>query len=521
LSHQLSVAINDKDNPFSDFLILNQENQVIYQFSKTSFSKEKFYASEQLFYTIKKMELSVEINDLFIDNGDKLIYIVKIPYINNLAIHRYNFIYIFDYTRDMQKVLPVISIFVVVFLIIIIMYLIYSLLRSYLLYYLNQIESYVDYYLESNIADNKKLFFTYPFKSLEEKIAKLIAKKVEIEDRFYIQNERFLLLMSQTNDGIYMEDSEGFIYFCNKKLATTLGYPNEADIIGSKMPDLLSDLHSKRIYEQEKQFLTLSHYVRYKLTILTPDKKKKSCIISGTSIFDVKTEVKTFFYAVTDLSDIEIFSSDQSSHILSKTSYFENSSYPIVILDKDFKVFDLNNTAKNLFSINYNNAKDKSVLEFFKNYDFGKLLSQFDFNSNFRLDTFEPRLNRWLYISNEVITSHEDSYNYLIFIDISSFRKDESFHNMIFDDLKGFIFVTNYENEVIYVSPSFLYMTQYPASWFVNYYKSMSDMINRYESNHVDQFVITTTKGSFNFKLIPLKSLSKSNRIYLCLNINP
>jgi len=92
---------------------------------------------------------------------------------------------------------------------------------------------------------------------------------------------------------------------------------------------------------------------------------------------------------------------------------------------------------------------------------------------------------------------------------------------MIFDDLKGFIFVTNYENEVIYVSPSFLYMTQYPASWFVNYYKSMNDMINKYESNQVDQFVITTTKGSFNFKLIPLKSLSKSNRIFLCLNLNP
>ena len=49
----------------------------------------------------------------------------------------------------------------------------------------------------------------------------------------------------------------------------------------------------------------------------------------------------------------------------------------------------------------------------------------------------------------------------------------------------------------------------------------MNDMINKYESNQVDQFVITTTKGSFNFKLIPLKSLSKSNRIFLCLNLNP
>ncbi|MBP7562734.1 MAG: PAS domain-containing protein [Candidatus Cloacimonetes bacterium] len=521
LTAVLSPAINDKDNAFSDFMIINLDKEIIYQYSKSQFLDKKIYSSEQLLYTIKKIPDSVEIQDLFIDTHDHQVYIVRTPYINNIAIHRYSFVYIFDFTRELNKVLPVLSIFLIVFLIVMIIYLIFLFIRSYIVQYLARIEDYIEGFIENNQAENSKLFFLYPFKSLEQKIARLIAKQIEIEDRLCNLSEKFHLLLSQTSDGIFMEDSEGYIYFCNSKLARILGFNSEADIIGLKMTDLLSDLHSKRVYEQEKGFLNLSKSIRYKLNFQNHDKVKKECLINACSIYDAKLDLKSFYYAVTDLSDLELFSVDQTTHILSKSSYFENSSYPIVILDKDLKVYDLNNTAKNIFSINYNNAKDKSVHEFFKTYDFGKLLNQFDFNSNFKLDTFEPRLNRWFYISNEVIVSNDEIFNYLIFIDISSFRKDESFHNMIFDDLKGFIFVTNYENEVIYVSPSFLYMTQYPASWFVNYYKSMNDMINKYESNQVDQFVITTTKGSFNFKLIPLKSLSKSNRIFLCLNLNP
>ncbi|MDX9870441.1 MAG: hypothetical protein RBS92_06935, partial [Candidatus Cloacimonadales bacterium] len=55
-------------------------------------------------------------------------------------------------------------------------------------------------------------------------------------------------------------------------------------------------------------------------------------------------------------------------------------------------------------------------------------------------------------------------------------------------------------------------------SWFINYYKSINDMINKHEFEQIDELVITTPNNDYNFKLVHLESLSKTSKIYVCIN---
>jgi len=477
LSRLFAESVNNVYNPVVDFLITDYNDKVIYQFSLSDYSDKSFYVSQQFMSSIKKIPKSIEPTYYLFDINNKKMFIVKIPYINSSNYHKNDFVYIFDFSHEDKEVAPILFILLIIIFLAFVTFITYLVIKKFLNLYIERITDYIDSFIENNIADNTKLVFSYPFKPLEERTTKLVAKIIEIEERFYTLSERFHLLLSQTNDGVYMEDSEHYIYFCNTKLAQILGYQSETDIIGKKMIDLLIGLQAKRIYEQESYFIKLSNSVKYKINISTHTNQNKPCIFTGKSIYDPKLRLKTYYYAVTDLSDIEFYSQDQTSRIQSNSNLFDNTNFPIIVFDQQTKIHELNNAAKNLFSVKLEKAKGMEINEFFKNYDMLRLLNQFDFKTNFKFDTFEPRFNQWYYIANEIVTSKDSMYSYLIFIDISDFRKNESFHNMIFDELKGFIFITNYENEVIFVSPSFLYMTQYPASWFVNYYKSMNDII--------------------------------------------
>ncbi|HPY96893.1 MAG TPA: PAS domain-containing protein [Candidatus Cloacimonadota bacterium] len=512
LSRVLSQDMIDKDNPLIDFLIIDTDNQVYYQFSKTRYFDTSFFSPEQLQYAINSIPKGIDPSSTLLEINNHHIYALRLPYLCFSYLHKYDFVYFFDYSFEKVGITPLLII------IIFIVYGLYFLIRKFIKIYIKQIEQFIDSHTEGDHQTNIKLVFFNPFKSLEEKISNLIAKNIEQEEKMYSVSERFHLLLSQTNDGIYMEDSEGYIYFCNTKLAQILGYSTESVIIGTKLSDHLIDIQSKRVYEQESYFLNISNSVKYKLNITNQAGISKPCIISGKSIFNSKIGVKSYYYAVTDLTDFEVYSKDQNSSAFSDSSLVENSSFPIIIFDQQANVHSLNNAAKNIFSINYETAKGKGVQDIFKNMDIARLLYQFDFKTSFVCDTFESQLNQWFYISNEIFYHNDSMFSYLLFIDISSFRKDESFHNMVFDDLKGFIFITNYKNEVIYVSPSFLYMTQYPASWFINYYKSINDMINKHEFEQIDELVITTPNNDYNFKLVHLESLSKTSKIYVCIN---
>lgn len=517
LTNLISNDIDNNENSLVDFWIISDNDELIYQYSSLKNNKSTVYSSEQILFSLKKLPLSIEETDLYITDNSNIVYIINSPYVNAFGYHKYNFIYIFDFSRMNREVFPVYSVILLILFTLVIFSFLLLLLYNYFKNYLNVIDSFIQNYFEGNSIKSTQLQFTPPFKNIEEKVTRIVSRLIEMDSKYYDLSEKFHMLLSQTNDGILMEDSEGFIYFCNRK-AAEIFFMNDIDqLIGKRIVDLIHDPFSKKKFEKEKSIIDLSYQKKFKLLLENQNKEKKNCLFTSTCFYNSNKKISGYYYSITDLTDIVNLSNDNINQVSALSNYTEKSQFPVFIFDQDLKVYDLNNSAKNTFSVNYKSIKDASVYEIFKNYDFGKVLNQFDFTTNFKFDTFEPKINKWFLVTNEVCQNANEMYHYLTFTDISTFRKDESFHKLLFDDLKGFIFVTNIENEVIYVSPSFLYMTQYPTSWFINYFKSLNDIANQSEVKESDQFLITTSKGGFRFKMIALKSVSKSNKIYLCV----
>lgn len=518
LTTLLDEDIKKKDNELIDFMIIDDQNNLIYHYQTETNQKGNMgYSVEQILYSIKSKPVSIEIQDFTLDYSGNYIHIIIAPYITEHAFHKYSLIYFFDFSKQINYVFPFYIVIIMILIISLSIYLLIIFIMNHLKKYLSQISNFISIHIFNEDNIKGKLQYLPPFDDLERKISYLITQRKEIEDKYFSLSERFHLLLSQTNDGIIMEDVEGYIYFCNKKFAQIFGFKDESDIIGTKFIDLLNDPETRRKYEIETKFRDINTKSNYRISFLNNNKEKKICMISASNMYDTKNQIAGYYGAVTDLTDIMLLSGQSVQTSESTSNHFKDTNIPWILFRDDLTVYDFNKAALNLLSLNKNELRDLYVNDLFEKYDFGKILKQFDYNTNFQIDTFEPRLNKWLYIMNDVVQRNKTTYFNLMFMDITYFRKDESFHKMLFNDLNGFIFMTNHLNEVIYVSPSFFQITQYPGLWFNNYYKSLINAFNYNEHESIDDFVITCTKGKFVFKTIPLSKNADSTKMFLCL----
>jgi len=518
LTNLLESDVNKKESDLVDYMIVDNDFNVIYHYQAKNFGRiNQNYTSEQILYNIKNLTSSIEIQDYTVDYGSGVFHVIISPYITDLAYHKYSIIYFFDFSKSMNKVFPISLVFLLIIIIGLSVYLLTVFILNHLKRYLQQISNFISLHIFNDTGKKGKLQYLPPFDDLERKISYLLSQRKEIEDKYFSLSERYQLLLSQTNDGIVMEDIEGYIFFCNKKFAQIFGYNDESDVIGVRFVDLLDDSEAKRKYEVETKFRDINAKSNYKISFINHKKEKKTCLISASNMYDTNNKISGYYGAVTDVSKLTEMGDNSGSVEDSAPNYFKDTYIPWILFKDDLTVYDFNKAALNMLSLNRGELRDMHLYDIFDNYDFGRILKQFDFNTSFQIDTFEPRLNKWLYITNNVIQKSKGIFFNLVFMDITYFRKEESYHKMLFNDLNGFIFMTNHLNEVIYVSPSFFQITQYPGIWFSNYYKSLVNAFNYNENESIDDFVITCPKGKFIFKVIALSNFMDSTKIYLCL----
>lgn len=132
LTNLISNDIENNQNSLVDFWIVYNNEQIIYQYSSLKNYKSVIYSTEQILYSLKKLPVSIEKTDLYISDNSNIIYIVNSPYVNSFGYHKYNFVYIFDFSKMNREVFPLYSILALITFTFLIFIMLIVLLYNYL-----------------------------------------------------------------------------------------------------------------------------------------------------------------------------------------------------------------------------------------------------------------------------------------------------------------------------------------------------------------------------------------------------
>ncbi len=514
----LNIDNSLREHHFVDLFIINMNQDIIYRYNDNTpqFSK-MYYTTDQILYLIKSEYNSIEIKSYNLEQDGNYYLIVVSPLINNQGYRINSIIYIFDYSFIMKKVFPFYMPVIMIIVLILFMLLSNYLSANYLILYLNQITNYISYHIFRDQGKPGNLRFSYPFNQLENKVTYLVAQRKELEDKFLDLNQKFNLLINQTNDGIMLEDTEGYIFYCNKKMEIILGLESDSEILGRRFKELLTDNDSLRKYELEHQFRHLKPTTSYRLSFTNKKEVKKQILISVSATHNNHQEIIGYYSAVTDLSDLETMSNEKQSLQKLRSTIMDLSAIPSILYDNDFKVVDLNQEMINFIQKPKKDLVSFNIKNTINDLDFYNVINQADLSSDFQIEVFEPKMNKWFYVMNTTYSIDEDIYHQLFFIDITLFRKEESFHQFILNDVKGFFFITNLQNKVIYVSPSFNAITHNPIDWFSNYYQSIYQVVEKKNQEFFDSFIISHGKNRYEFSVHRIATTSNTTNLYVCI----
>lgn len=514
----LSQDISLKEHNFVDLFVINMKKEIIYRFNDNTpqFSR-MYYTPDQILYLISKDVNSIQIKSFTLEHDGNYYLIVISPLITNQGYRLNTLVYVFDYSFIMKRVFPFFMP-ILLFLIIFCLFIGSSILfRNYVIQYLDHISKYVSYHIFRDQVKPEPLKFSYPFNVLENKISFLVAQRKEIEDKFFDLNQKFNLLINQTNDGILLEDVEGYIYYCNKKVNGIFGLENEMDMLGRKFKDFLSDNESLRKFETEYQYRQNKTSNTYRLNFINKKGVKKQIMVSTSANFNNYQQIIGYYSSITDLSDIENMSNEKQSLQKLRSTLMDLSLVPTVLYDQEMKVIDLNQEMINLIEKPKKDLVGYSLKNTIGELDFNKIINQSDLNSEFQIEAFEPKFNKWFYVINAINQIEEDLYHQLLFIDITQFRKEETFHQTILNEIKGFFFITNLQNKVIYVSPSFHRITGNPIEWFHNYYQSIFQVVERKNQDFFESFIISHGKNRYEFSVHKISTNTNSSNLFVCI----
>lgn len=132
----------------------------------------------------------------------------------------------------------------------------------------------------------------------------LSKRNVELEEtnaRLRESEERYRLLVETMNDGLIMEDLEGYIIYVNQKFIKMTGYDRD-ELIGKKISDFLDDKNISVYSKYTKEGLE-GDVSPYELTWNRKAALKLPTIVSPQSILDSRGQLKGFFAVITDITE--------------------------------------------------------------------------------------------------------------------------------------------------------------------------------------------------------------------------
>lgn len=126
-------------------------------------------------------------------------------------------------------------------------------------------------------------------------------EKIKLEKEKSASDERYRLLVETMNDGLGMQDRDGFFTFVNNKLCEMTGYSRD-EVIGRSMTDIL-DEDNKKIYEKHTDKALSENSRPYELELLRRGGETLSVLVSPQVTRSSDGNVNGLFSVITDISE--------------------------------------------------------------------------------------------------------------------------------------------------------------------------------------------------------------------------
>ncbi|MCL2065203.1 MAG: PAS domain-containing protein [Candidatus Cloacimonetes bacterium] len=437
--------------------------------------------------------------------------IVITPLIRRNNMHFLTIVYVFDVDQTRLRGLHFYDVFLIGFI---------AFLTFFIFMYLYKlaIEKSVDNitkYMEISISEKNKsnvfqLSNDKPFQHLIQKISYLISQKKESEKKYLDYSDKFYYFINLTGEGLVMEDETGYIYFCNKKFVEILGYEDESELLGIKLVDLFFNPDEIDNYESSINVSAINFQSTNKVDFLTKNGMKKECLLSKKVITDNNNSLIGYYCAVTDIVGVSTYHHSQSEIQYLRSNIFEQYTNPLIILDQNEKIVDVNEAFINIVKNSRNEVISRPFIDTIKGFELEQV-----WHPNIKeLEVFEPEVNKWFQIIVKNMQINDKHLKLVHAFAIDQFKKQHKYNKLILNDFRGFYFITDRDNQVLYVSQSFTNITNNTEAWFMDYYKALINLSLSKSQNLLETMTVSNQKKKFEFRITQLYTYNETMILY-------
>lgn len=174
-----------------------------------------------------------------------------------------------------------------------------------------------------------------------------ITERVRAEEALRESKEKYQMLVEKLEEGVTLEDAEGFITFANPKTLLSLGY-SEDELLGKHWSFIVPE------EELDKSYVETSKRARgvsstYESSILTKNGKIIPCIVSASPIFSKTGEFEGTLVLSTDITDRKQVEEKLQQSEEKYSNLFHYSNDAIFLHDLDGNIIDVNQKTLDLF----------------------------------------------------------------------------------------------------------------------------------------------------------------------------
>ncbi|UCG89808.1 MAG: PAS domain S-box protein [Candidatus Heimdallarchaeota archaeon] len=184
-----------------------------------------------------------------------------------------------------------------------------------------------------------------------------VTERAEIEKALTEERERFQSLVEKLEEGLTVEDPDGFITFANPKTLETLGY-SEDELLGKHWSFIVPENDLDQSYlETAKRSKGISS--AYESNVLAKDGTSIPVIVSAAPIFSSTGDYQGVLVLSTDITDRKRVEEELQQSEEKYSNLFHYSNDAIFLHDLEGNIIDINEKTLELFG--YTNSELLSI----------------------------------------------------------------------------------------------------------------------------------------------------------------
>ena len=184
---------------------------------------------------------------------------------------------------------------------------------------------------------------------LEELIEERTAKLDASEEALSRSDQRYREIIEIAQEGVWMTDVSGKTSYVNHRMTTMLGYPS-AEILSRPVSEFMAP-EGRSIWDQLLRRCAAGIKDRYDFQLRTKEGRDTWAMVSSAPRYDEGGRFSGALLMVTDISERKeaVEKIVTSKKMLQRV--FDGISEPLIMIDKDFVVRMLNQTAKDYYQV--------------------------------------------------------------------------------------------------------------------------------------------------------------------------